>query len=204
LDDPLSWEDGRSQLVETLDLAADVDAPVVYTLTGRRPSWRWDVAAAAFARAIAPVVEHARSLGIKLALEPTNPLYSDISFVHTVRSGLVLTESCQMFVCLDLYHVWAEADLDATICSGVDRIALVQVSDYFLGDRSMPSRAVPGDGDVPIVEMLSWIDDAGYKGLIDLELSGPRIDVEGDVAAARRGAAFLEACLDRGGSDMSR
>jgi sugar phosphate isomerase/epimerase len=54
---------------------------------------------------------------------------------------------------------------------------------------------VPGDGLVPIAEILGWLSDAGYTGVVDLELNGPRIDEEGHLQAARRGAAVLDTVL---------
>ena len=56
---------------------------------------------------------------------------------------------------------------------------LVQVSDYVLGDRTAPCRAVPGDGAIPLERILGDVLDAGYGGVFDLELVGPRIDAEG-------------------------
>jgi hypothetical protein len=36
---------------------------------------------------------------------------------------------------------------------------------------------VPGDGDIPLAQLLTWIARTDYSGVIDLELSGPRIAV---------------------------
>jgi sugar phosphate isomerase/epimerase len=68
---------------------------------------------------------------------------------------------------------------------------LVQVCDYVYGDRSLPSRAVPGEGAIPVRRILEWTLQAGYTGAFDLELIGPRIDAEGRLAAVRRSADIL-------------
>jgi sugar phosphate isomerase/epimerase len=65
---------------------------------------------------------------------------------------------------------------------------VIQVSDYVYGDRALPSRAVPGDGAIPLQRLLEWALAAGYKGAFDLELIGPRIDREGHLPATRRAA----------------
>jgi sugar phosphate isomerase/epimerase len=79
--------------------------------------------------------------------------------------------------------------------TGASLISLVQVSDYVHGDRSLPARAVPGDGGVPIAGIVAWLGEAGYRGIIDLELNGPRIDAEGHLPAAERGAQALNRLL---------
>jgi sugar phosphate isomerase/epimerase len=69
----------------------------------------------------------------------------------------------------------------------------VQVSDYVYGDRSLPSRAVPGDGAIPLRRIVGWIANAGYDGVFDLELIGPRINgQEGEIA---RSAGYVAKML---------
>jgi sugar phosphate isomerase/epimerase len=77
---------------------------------------------------------------------------------------------------------------------------LVQASDYVLGDRMSPCRAVPGDGVIPLDRLIRQLLDLGYKGLFDLELVGPRIDVEGCYAASTRAAEYLSELLTRLGA----
>jgi sugar phosphate isomerase/epimerase len=198
LAEPGTWQDTRSRMVDTIDAAAALGVGTIYMVTGRRVGHRWTDAVDALAAAMHPVVEHAERSGVRLAVEPTNPLYSDMSFVHSLSAGLELAERLGMGVCLDLFHVWTEAHLEQTMAGGVDRIALVQVSDYVLGDRSFPCRAVPGDGSVPLAELLRVLFAAGYAGTVDLELSGPRIDAEGHLDAARRAVARLDEILTDG------
>jgi sugar phosphate isomerase/epimerase len=89
---------------------------------------------------------------------------------------------------MDFFACWAEAGLQESIKRAMPRLQLAQVCDYVYGDKSMPCRAVPGDGAIPIKRMIGWLLDAGYTGAFDLELPGPRIQKEGAVAAVRRSA----------------
>ena len=77
---------------------------------------------------------------------------------------------------------------------------LVQVSDYIPGDRFTPSRAVPGDGAVPLERLLGDILELGYEGVFDLELVGPRIEQEGPRIAGKRAAENLSGILTRLGA----
>ena len=73
-----------------------------------------------------------------------------------------------------------------TIRAGIDRIRLVQVSDFKVGTVASSQRLVPGDGDIPIARILDVVLDAGYEGVFDLELIGDAIVAEGYDAAVPR------------------
>jgi sugar phosphate isomerase/epimerase len=74
------------------------------------------------------------------------------------------------------------------------------VSDFAVGTLSTPNRLVPGDGDIPLARLLGQLLDAGYEGVFDLELIGPRIDEEGYGPASRRAVERLGALLDHAGA----
>jgi sugar phosphate isomerase/epimerase len=97
---------------------------------------------------------------------------------------------------MELNACWAERDLAATIVDGIDRIAVVQVSDSAIGTRSTPNRLVPGDGDIPLRRIIGQLLDAGYAGVFDLELVGPRIEDEGYPSAIARSCTWLTDLLD--------
>ena len=196
LDDEATWPAARERLTRAIDLAAGVGATTIYMLTGSRQAAPWEDAVARFATFMAPCLEHAASAGVALAVEPANVLYADLTFVHSAAAAFRLARQVPgMRVCLDLFHTWTEFDLRQSIMTGASLISLVQVSDYVLGDRSLPARAVPGDGGVPIAGIVAWLEEAGYRGIIDLELNGPRIDAEGHLPAAERGARALNRLL---------
>lgn len=184
---------------EDVDNAAIVGARAVYGLTGPRSVPDWDLSAAAYADALAPLVAHATSLGVRLSVEPASWLYADLSFVHTLHDALRLGRAAGTSVCLDLFHTWTEGTLRDDLLAHVGAVAHVQLSDMVLGDRSLPCRAVPGEGGVPLAAVVGWLVDAGYEGVFDLELSGPRIDAIGHHEAARRAVAWLDELL--GGHD---
>ncbi len=189
--DSAAWQGPRERLSATIESAAQLGAKSIYMTTGGIGSLTWEQAAQAFAGMIAPCVEQAGSAGIALMIETTPPAYADIHIAHSLRDTVALAELAGIGVCIDLTSCWTEADLKNTIERAVPICSLVQVSDYVCGDRSVPARAVPGDGDLPLRRLLGWILQAGYAGAFDLELLGPRIDQEGHVAATGRAAAVI-------------
>ena len=103
-------------------------------------------------------------------------------------------------ICIDLFHCWTEAGLADLVDVALPRTQLIQLSDYVLGDRALPARAVPGDGAIPIEPFIAQSLAGGYTHGFDLELIGPRIEQEGPLTAARRACEAVTAMLGRLGA----
>ena len=189
----------RADLSRLIDAAA-AGARCIYMLTGGRGGLTWEQAAERFCRAIEPCVQEAEQAGVSLAIENASSLYADIHLAHSLRDTVTLAELAGLGICIDLFHCWAEADLAGLLRLALPRTQLIQLSDYVLGDRALPARAVPGDGAIPIESFVAQALADGYRFGFDLELLGPRIDAEGRLAAAQRACATVSAMLDRLGS----
>jgi sugar phosphate isomerase/epimerase len=100
---------------------------------------------------------------------------------------------------MEMNACWAERDLTATIRSGIDRIRLVQVSDFKIGTIASSQRLVPGDGDIPLARIIGNLHDAGYTGYFELELIGDAIVHEGYDRAVPRAVAALDDMLTAAG-----
>ena len=191
-----SWREARDTLARVIETAHALGARSIYMLTGGHGSLNWEDAAEVFRSAIAPCVNQAREAGIALLVENSAAAYADTHIAHTLRDAATLAELAGVGVCMDLFACWTEAGLRESIVRAMPGCRLVQVCDYVYGDRSLPARAVPGDGAIPIRQILEWLLAAGYTGTFDIELIGPRIDAEGHVAAVRRTAQIMGAMLE--------
>ncbi|MET1756835.1 sugar phosphate isomerase/epimerase family protein [Novosphingobium sp. RD2P27] len=192
--------EAAKRLNEAIEAAARLSAPQLYIVTGGRGSLDWEDAAQRLTRLIAPCRELAEARGVRLLVENANPFNADIHIAHTIEDTVRLAEMADIGVCIDLGACWYEGDLKAKFTRAMPLTHLVQVSDYVLGDRSTPSRAVPGDGAVPLERQIGWLLEAGYEGVFDLELVGPRIESEGAAGASRRAAENLSEILERLGA----
>lgn len=190
----------RAALSRVIDAAAAADARCVYMLTGGRGELTWEQAAEQFCHTIEPCVRAAAQAGVALAIEAASSLYADIHIAHTLRDTITLAEMAGVGICLDLFHCWAEADLTGLLQAALPRTQLIQLSDYVLGDRALPARAVPGDGVIPIEAVVAQALAGGYAHGFDLELIGPRIDEEGRFAASERSCVVISAMLARLGA----
>jgi sugar phosphate isomerase/epimerase len=195
LANPASWPKQQDRLVHSIAAAAAVSAECMVFTTGPFAPLTWEEAADSLDAALAPVLREAATLGIPFAIEHTNSLRVDVGFVHTLRDAIDLARRFDIGVCMELNACWAERALEPTIRAGIDRIRLVQVSDFKVGTVASSQRLVPGDGDIPIARILGALIDAGYRGSFELELIGDAIIAEGYDAAVPRAVAALDALL---------
>lgn len=185
----------RDSLLRVIEDAHRVSSRVVYMLTGGRGELTWENAADRFREAVTPCARVAEQAGIALAIENASSLYADIHIAHSLRDTISLAEATGIGICIDLFHCWAEADLGTLVQRALPRTEVIQLSDYVLGDRALPARAVPGDGAIPIAPFIKTVLNSGYAHGFDLELIGPRIEREGRFEAARRACDAVSAML---------
>lgn len=187
-------------LRRAIAIAGGLGARSIYMLTGARGSLDWEQAAARFAELVAPCQASADAAGVQLLVENANSLNADLHIAHTLADAATLAEIAGVGICLELHACWMEAGLKPLFRRIMPLVGLVQVSDYVLGDRCTPCRAVIGDGAIPLERLLGDILAAGYTGVFDLELVGPRIEAEGARAATRRAAENLSEILTKLGA----
>jgi len=191
-------ETGGAPLDAVIDAAVALGAGAVVVTSGPPGHRTWEDAADDFVRTMSVPAKTARARGVHVLLEHTNAFRVDLSFVHTLRDAVDLAGRVHdLGVCMEINACWMERGLDATVQSAVEhgRLGLVQVSDFVVGTKSTPDRAVPGDGHIPLDRIVGATVAAGYTGTFDLELVGPRIEAEGYESAVTRSLATLTALL---------
>jgi sugar phosphate isomerase/epimerase len=194
------WPTQQERLARVVDAAAILSAECLVLTTGPAGPLAWEEAADRLEEALAPALAASRAVGVPFALEHTNSLRVDVGFLHTLRDAIDLARQLGCRVCMEVNACWAERDLATTVAAGVDTLALVQISDFAVGTLNTPNRLVPGDGDIPLERIVGGVLDAGYAGVFDLELIGPRIDEEGPRAAVPRAVEALTRLLERLGA----
>jgi sugar phosphate isomerase/epimerase len=188
------------ELIPSIEFTAAVDSHVLYLPTGPGEPYRWDDAAARYCEDMSLLVARAKELDVVIAIEPTNPLRSDMSFVFTVRDAVDLARMAGTGVCVDLYSAWYERGLDEIVRKNIDVVALVQVCDFKIGTFETGNRVAVGDGDVPVERLVAMLLDAGYEGVFELEILGPVVEAEGYRAPIVRSLERMSEMLDRLGA----
>jgi sugar phosphate isomerase/epimerase len=194
---PESWEATRSALHPLIDAVAAHGGWSIYITPGRTTGARWGEVLDVFAAAVAPSVAHARSLGVRLAIEPS--LRTDVSFVNTIRDSIDVCARTGIMTVVDFGNCWMERDFREVVARAAPQTALVQVGDAPIGNVLGPGQPpaggrVPfGEGDLPISRMLADVRDSGYAGPLELELPGPLGEREGYGPVIRRAVAKASA-----------
>lgn len=167
-----------------LDQAATLGAPCfVLVVGGLAPGSRdLEDARAQVEAGVAALTEHARALGVTLALEPMHPMYAaDRGCLNTLEQALDLAERLEpapgaapeIGVAIDVYHVWWDPDLDAQIAraGAARRIMALHVCDWLVPTRDLlTDRGMMGDGVVDIRAIRASIEASGYAGAVEVEI----------------------------------
>ena len=191
---PDSWPETRDSMFAAMEVAAELGAKAIFTAGGSGQGMAYELAAKAFALAIAPVLDALRKRGIRLFLEPVRPQFAYVGFIHTFRDGVALARQHRIELAFDLAHCWWEPGLEALLLEARDLIGTIQLGDL---DFSQPItvRVNLGDGQLPIARLLQAAIGPSYDGAFDLELIGPAIAAEGYEAAFRRAGAYVGGML---------
>lgn len=182
-------------LLGIIDTAARLGTKTIYLLTGARGELEWESAAERLSELLVPCIRLAQDNSIQVLIENASGFNADIHIAHTLDDCLLLASMVHTGVCIELHACWFEANLRQKIVRAISKTGLIQISDYVLGDRTAPCRAVPGDGVIPLKAIIADILELGYEGLFDVELIGPRIEKEGAHAATERACEYLSDIL---------
>jgi sugar phosphate isomerase/epimerase len=128
---------------------------------------------------IAATLEHARTVGMPLAIEPLHPMQAaDRACVNTLEQALDICDALDpgrsglLGVALDVYHVWWDPKLQAQIShAGADRLLAYHVCDWLVPTRDLVNdRGMPGDGIVELRKIRAWMEATGYRGAAEVEI----------------------------------
>ena len=81
----------------------------------------------------------------------------------------------ELGIAVDVYHVWWDPDLERQISRAKDRIVAFHVSDWLMETVDLRlDRGMMGDGVIDIPRIRSLVEQAGYEGLIEVEIFSER------------------------------
>lgn len=119
------------------------------------------------------LADFAAERGAKVALEPLNASIMNLeSAIWTLGQANRLVDAVDrenFGICLDFWNIWQNADIEREIKKTGDRIMVVQVSDWRI-PRSDQDRLIPGQGEVPIANLMFAARKAGFSGAYSVEI----------------------------------
>lgn len=164
--------------------AAVLGAACFVLVVGSLPEGSRDLASARsqVEGGVSRLLEHAKKVGVRLALEPLHPMYAgDRSCLNTLQQALDLAEKIEpdsssppsLGVAVDVYHVWWDPDLAREIARAgkVNRLFGYHVCDWLVPTRDLlTDRGMMGDGVIDLRMIRKLMESAGYKGSIEVEI----------------------------------
>ena len=147
---------------------------------------------------IADLVPYAAERGVRLVLEALHPMYcADRAVLSTLGQALDLAAphpTTAVGVVVDTFHVWWDPCLAAQVeRAGLEgRLASYQVCDFNLpiAADALLSRGMMGDGFIDFAAITRWVDAAGYRGDLEVEIFSADI-------WSREGDTVLDLMIER-------
>jgi sugar phosphate isomerase/epimerase len=165
---PSTLEEAIDHTLHTIDVADALGAEAVVVAPGRRNGHTYEETQAIAAGALTEVLERSTKPHVRLALEPIVEWQSD--YLNTLGEALDLVElvdHANLGVYVDTFHLWRTGTLLEDVERAGDRIFGVHVNDWEPGDDH--ANRLPGDGVIPLVEVIRAIEATGYRGTYDNE-----------------------------------
>ncbi len=172
---------GRAAVMDdfraAIDMAAGLQAPVLTIVVGGVEPGSKGVGESLklVADRVAEAAPYAAQRGVKLALEPLNPVYGgNRSCLTTTRDALDICDAISapnVGVAIDVYHVWWDTDLPRQLLRAGDRILGYHLCDW-LADTTdvLLDRGMMGDGVADLREIRARVEAAGYLGPCEVEV----------------------------------
>ena len=160
-----------------IDEAATIGAPILVLVCGADPRQSLVASRTQIQAGIQALVPHARSKGVKLAIEPLHPMYADTrSAINTLAQANDMAEAINddhVGVAVDVYHLWWDPNLKSEIirCGQSDNLMAFHICDWKSPTNDMLNdRGLMGEGCIPIRQISEWVEAAGFQGFIEVEI----------------------------------
>jgi sugar phosphate isomerase/epimerase len=129
---------------------------------------------------LAQLAPHARSVGVRIALEPLHPM---VCGTRSVLSSLkIANDWCDTLaaedvfgIAVDTYAVWWDPDLATEIARAGARICAFHINDWLADTQDLRfDRGMMGDGIIDIPRIRALVEAAGYTGYREVEIFSQR------------------------------
>jgi sugar phosphate isomerase/epimerase len=131
--------------------------------------------------ALPELLQHAKAIGIKIAIEPMHPVFAaDRGCFNTLGHVLDICDAIEgqtrtphLGALFDVYHTWWDPNLHYEIAraGSQNRIFGFHVNDWLNPTKNILSgRGMMGDGVIDIRGIRGIVEGAGYNGPIEVEI----------------------------------
>jgi sugar phosphate isomerase/epimerase len=169
-----SYPDAIQDAFRKLRVARQVRAGALVVIPGVQFTHIRSHAVRLAMQAVKELCDAAADTDVRIALQPMDSLFGkNWSFLNRLDETLEILDRVNCpgaQFCFGTYHLWKEPRLLELLPKLVDRIALVQLSDWREPPRSENDRLMPGDGTIPLREIVTTLEQSGYRGMYEIEV----------------------------------
>lgn len=166
------------QVDAELERAAKFGADHVFLFTGGLRDNEKDLTAARrrIEDLIGKVLDSARKIGVKLAIEPLHPMLTgDRTVIASLSHANAVCEALGpgIGVVVDVYHCWWDEQLGSELARAghAGRLLGFHVNDWLIPTRHLlTDRGMMGDGIIDLRGIYSMMRDAGFNGAVEVEI----------------------------------
>ena len=165
-----------------IEACAELGIGSLLMLTGGLGTGETDLLAARLnaLEGIDRVVPEARAAGVRLVLEPLHPMVCGFRSVISTLSAACdfldeLDADDATGLALDTHALWWDLDLPRDIRRAAPRLRHFHVSDWLAETTDLRlDRGMPGDGIINIRAIRRAVEDAGFRGPVEVEIFSKR------------------------------
>lgn len=162
---------------KAIEEAASIGAPLIVLVCGATPGLSINENIKQIREGIEKILPFAKSVGVKLGIEPLHPMYADKrSAISSLRSANDLAEQIHspfVGVTIDVFHLWWEPDLEEQIrrCANSKNIFSFHICDWKLDMSDMLNdRGLMGDGIIDVKDFTQKVENCGFSGFREVEI----------------------------------
>lgn len=164
-----------------IEEAAALGAPLIVLVCGADPAQPLEESRKQIQDGIAAILPEAAAAGVKLAIEPLHPMYADTrSAINTLAKANDLAEALHsewVGVAVDVYHLWWDPFLETEIkrCGENKNLFAFHICDWRVPTTDLLlDRGLMGEGCIPVRQIRSWVEAAGFAGFNEVEIFSTR------------------------------
>jgi len=175
-----SYKDSLVDAQEAITLAANLGSPCLLVYTGARAGHTHNHARRLMKSALKELAPQAVEAGVQLVVEPMHEGcaggFTFLTDLDDAAKVLADVGCDNIKLVLDTYHMGFTPSLAAKLADMTPQIGLVQVGDGRQPPEGEQNRCLPGEGELPLDDIIGSLLDNGYQGYFEIELLGEELE----------------------------
>lgn len=170
----LTFREALDDAYDALFTAAALRARTLIVAPGGRGSYTERHERRLVAFALREIATAAEEMGVQLAIHPMSARFAGRwTSLHDLPDAIELLGEIakpNVGLLLDTFHFARGLGNVELLNSLLSHLSVVQLSDRAAVVASEYDRSLPGDGELPLADLMAWLLDAGFDGDLDVQV----------------------------------